>query len=115
MARAKENTDIELEREAADDVDASSAPMTAIAAEPAPEVSQAEPTAAQPRDANGHVLDEYGLPLSGPLRAARLVELNADDPRDVDVFNVPRAEPWRSMKLSALGRRDPETHPEDWS
>ena len=47
---------------------------------PAPQTTQADPTAPRPRDAQGHELDEHGLPLCGPARARRLVELEIADP-----------------------------------
>lgn len=47
-----------------------------------------EPTAERPRDANGRELDEWGLPRNGPARVDALCQ---------------------------LGKRDPRTHPEDWS
>lgn len=46
-----------------------------------------ETTQPRPVDAGGFVLDEWGLPLSGPRRRAALAE---------------------------TGRRDPREHPEDW-
>lgn len=47
-----------------------------------PKVSQAEPTAPHPIDANGRVLDNCGLPINGPARARALATLNKPDPRD---------------------------------
>lgn len=47
----------------------------------AAETTQEAPTAPRPRDAAGRELDEYGLPLSGPARAALLAELGRPDPR----------------------------------
>jgi len=50
-------------------------------AEPPPaERTQAEPTAPRPVTENGRVLDGWGLPLSGPARAAALAELRKPDP-----------------------------------
>jgi hypothetical protein len=43
-------------------------------------VSQANPTQPRPRDAAGNELDQWGLPIAGPLRAARLAELKKTDP-----------------------------------
>lgn len=50
--------------------------MSRKAAEP----TQAEPTQPRPRDAAGNELDAFGLPIAGPLRAARLAELKRPDP-----------------------------------
>lgn len=36
------------------------------------ETTQDEPTKARPVDDDGNVLDEHGLPISGPARAAAL-------------------------------------------
>lgn len=48
-----------------------------------PVTIQAEPTQPRPVDpATGRQLDEYGLPLSGPARVARLAELGKPDPRE---------------------------------
>jgi len=38
------------------------------------------PTAPRPRDAQGRELDQWGLPRSGPARAARLQAMNMADP-----------------------------------
>lgn len=46
------------------------------------ETTQAQPTKPRPTDAAGRVLDEHGLPLSGPARRARLTELGKPDPND---------------------------------
>lgn len=47
-----------------------------------PKTSQEEPTAPRPVDANGRTLDRYGLPISGPARAAVLAELKKPDPNE---------------------------------
>ena len=47
-----------------------------------PKTEQAEPTAPRPRDAAGHELDAFNLPLSGPARAAALEALGKPDPDD---------------------------------
>ena len=47
------------------------------------ETTQAKPTQPRPVDpGTGRQLDEYGLPLSGPARVARLAELGKPDPRE---------------------------------
>jgi hypothetical protein len=51
------------------------------------EVTQEEPTRPRPVDANGRQLDRFGLPLSGPARAAALAgkpdpALAEDEPAD---------------------------------
>jgi hypothetical protein len=46
--------------------------------------TQEAATLERPVDAEGHVLDEHGLPLSGPVRAARLEELGMSDPALAD-------------------------------
>ena len=46
----------------------------------APTTKQAQPTAPQPRDARGRVIDQWGLPVSGPARAAELEALGRKDP-----------------------------------
>lgn len=46
-----------------------------------PKVNQEAPTAPQPRDPQGRVLDQWGLPHSGPARAAALATLKREDPR----------------------------------
>lgn len=38
------------------------------------------PTQPRPTDGQGHDLDEWGLPLSGPARRRRLAELGKPDP-----------------------------------
>lgn len=38
------------------------------------------PTQPRPVDAQGHDLDEWGLPLSGPARRRRLAQLGKPDP-----------------------------------
>lgn len=48
---------------------------------------EGERTKPRPVDENGRPLDAWGLPLSGPARAAKLAE---------------------------LGKGDPHTNPEDW-
>jgi len=45
-----------------------------------PKPTQAEPTQPRPRDASGNELDQWSLPIAGPLRATRLAELNKPDP-----------------------------------
>lgn len=47
-----------------------------------PKKTQAEPTRPRPIDDAGRELDEFGLPLSGPARAAKLARLKKPDPRD---------------------------------
>ncbi len=54
----------------------------AAAEDAALEVSQAAPTAPPLRDANGFELDSWGLPIVGPVRAARLAELGLPDPNE---------------------------------
>lgn len=54
--------------------------MTKKNAPAKPRTSQDAPTQPQPRDANGRLLDQWGLPISGPARAARLAELGIADP-----------------------------------
>ncbi len=44
--------------------------------------TQDEPTRPIPVDKYGRQLDEFGLPLSGPFRAAELYRLGKPDPRD---------------------------------
>lgn len=39
-----------------------------------------EPTRPRPRDTAGHELDQWGLPLAGPLRAQALAALGRPDP-----------------------------------
>ena len=39
-----------------------------------------EPTRPRPRDAAGHELDQWGLPLAGPLRVAALAAAGRPDP-----------------------------------
>lgn len=48
--------------------------MTSASSDPA------APTAPRPVDAQGHDLDEWGLPISGPARLRRLGELGKPDP-----------------------------------
>mgnify|MGYP000935947793 CR=1 FL=1 len=47
-----------------------------------PQVSQADPTAPALRDENGFELDQWALPVCGPMRIARLAELGLPDPHD---------------------------------
>lgn len=56
----------------------SSKPVVQSAAETLP--VQADPTRPRPRDAAGNEMDAWGLPIAGPLRAARLAELEKPDP-----------------------------------
>lgn len=49
----------------------------------APKVDQADPTQPQPTREDGLVVDGFGLPISGPARAAALAELGKPDP-DLD-------------------------------
>lgn len=79
------------------------------------EVTQGVTTAPPLTDAAGHLIDEYGLPLAGPLRVPLLAELGHPDPRDVDAWGLPHADPYRAQKLASLGKRDPVAHPADWS
>lgn len=44
------------------------------------ETAQGQPTAPRARDASGNELDAWGLPLAGPLRAARLAAAARPDP-----------------------------------
>ena len=46
------------------------------------ETTQEPPTQPVTRDANGFELDGWGLPVCGPVRAARLAELGKPDPHD---------------------------------
>ncbi|MGE4321769.1 MAG: hypothetical protein AB7E60_01915 [Sphingobium sp.] len=55
---------------------------------------QAAPTSPRPRDAAGNELDQWGLPIAGPLRAARLAGLAKPDP------NV-EPEAWASVGTGA--------------
>lgn len=48
----------------------------------APKAVQALPTQPRPVDAQGYVLDEWGLPLNGPARLRWLEKLRRPDPRD---------------------------------
>ncbi|MFY9350107.1 MAG: hypothetical protein WBL20_10290 [Sphingobium sp.] len=41
---------------------------------------QAKPTQPRPCDAEGNELDQWGLPIAGPLRIALLAELERPDP-----------------------------------
>lgn len=43
-------------------------------------VADGEPTKPRPIDRNGRTLDAWGLPISGPARAAALAELGRGDP-----------------------------------
>ena len=45
-------------------------------------VTQEAPTAPQARDAFGRLLDQWGLPVSGPCRVAALAEIGLPDPHD---------------------------------
>lgn len=45
-----------------------------------PDPTQDKPTAPQPVDANGRLLDQFGVPLNGPARIAALAELEKPDP-----------------------------------
>ena len=45
-------------------------------------VTQDAPTLPAPRDDNGFELDAWGLPVCGPVRAARLAERGLPDPHD---------------------------------
>lgn len=45
-------------------------------------IIQADPTAPRERDAFGSELDQWGLPLSGPIRARMLAELGKPDPNE---------------------------------
>jgi hypothetical protein len=58
------------------------APKTEAAKTSEPETTQAAATAAPPRDASGFELDSWGLPVSGPMRAVRLAEMQMPDPLD---------------------------------
>ena len=46
----------------------------------AEQITQADPTAPRERDAFGHEIDQWGLPLSGPIRARLLADLGKPDP-----------------------------------
>lgn len=46
------------------------------------ETTQEPPTQPASRDANGFELDAWGLPVCGPVRAARLAKLGKADPHD---------------------------------
>jgi hypothetical protein len=61
-----------------------------------PETTQDAPSAAPPRDANGFELDDWGLPVSGPIRAVRLAEMAMPDPLD-----DPKA--WKKKPASKKG------------
>lgn len=64
-----------------------------MAKAPKQESSSSPPTAPQPRDAQGFVLDAWGLPLSGPARVVRLAELGKPDPRETpDAWTVQGAD-----------------------
>lgn len=53
-----------------------------------PETTQDAPTALPPRDESGFELDNWGLPIVGPVRAARLAELGKPDPNiDPDAWS----------------------------
>jgi hypothetical protein len=45
-----------------------------------PKATQEAATQERPTDDQGHVLDEHGLPLSGPVRAAWLADAGMEDP-----------------------------------
>lgn len=48
-----------------------------------PKTTQDDPTQPRPVDPKtGRQLDEFGLPISGPARVARLAELRKPDPRE---------------------------------
>lgn len=54
-----------------------------------PKVSQDVPTALPPRDEQGFELDSWGLPIVGPVRAARLAALGKPDPNiDPDAWEA---------------------------
>lgn len=63
----------------------------------------AAPTAPRPVDAQGHDLDEWGLPISGPARVRRLAELGKPDP-NIDPAGW-RDEPGLSRSAVARARR----------
>lgn len=46
----------------------------------AEEIIQADPTAPRERAPNGLELDQWGLPLSGPIRARWLADMGKPDP-----------------------------------
>lgn len=54
-----------------------------------------EPTAPPLRDENGFEIDQWGLPVSGPARAARLAETGQVDPQFSE-----NARPKRSARKS---------------
>lgn len=64
------------------------------AGRPEAEEHQDSPTQPRPRDAQGHELDGWGLPIAGPVRAARLAALGRPDP------NV-EPEAWASTSIGA--------------
>lgn len=45
-------------------------------------VTQDAPTQEQPRDEDGFILDEFGLPIVGPRRAQVLAERGIPDPAE---------------------------------
>jgi hypothetical protein len=45
-----------------------------------PKLTQEAPTKAAPRDERGFELDDWGLPVSGPIRAIKLEEIGKPDP-----------------------------------
>ncbi len=50
--------------------------------DPEVKTTQADPTKPQRQDRAGRMLDEFGLPLSGPARVRALQELGKPDPRE---------------------------------
>jgi len=62
-----------------------------------PQTSQEEPTRARPQDADGRVLDQWGLPLNGPARVRALSGR-------VDPAIDPAG--WKEAPLPAAGQSD---------
>lgn len=60
----------------------------------ADEIIQADPTAPRERAPNGLELDQWGLPLSGPMRARWLADMGKLDPNvDPDAWVHPAVVP----------------------